>query len=255
MIFFNFVDYKSCTNKTKQSAVKAVHEDENWNSQTGFINVRDGNVKFQLKQPRNITARVWRRSKTKIDDPRERKDHLSSDFRIDHQVRKLPAFLFDIYVAYYSVTTKVGGLPTDGWKDQETSSTDVDVGPVYSRPFIRDFRYPAVTVKPACYGTTVCEKPSHHQTTDLLSLKNLLSLRRILLFLVVLERIRALSTGWTRLEDEERIDEDEEHIDELSVLFIKNSNAIAKLFLSNLHWTLHCNPGFWPSTQTIDKQR
>jgi len=78
---------------TKQSAVETVHE-ENWNSQTGFIDVRDENVKFQLRQPRNIAAQVWRRSRTKI-DPYERKDHLSSDFHIDHSgsIEMLPAFL------------------------------------------------------------------------------------------------------------------------------------------------------------------
>lgn len=97
--------------------------------------------------------------------PRERKVHLSSNFRIDHQVRVPPAFLGrSRYLCgllfRYDVSRRTA--ETDGRHDRETSSTDIDVGPAHSRPFIRDFRHPAVTGELARCGTSArCEKLSH----------------------------------------------------------------------------------------------
>lgn len=84
-----------------------------------------------------------------------------------------------------------------GDQDQETSSTDIDVEFAHSRPFIRDFRHPAVRQwrTGAPRNTAALRKTESSPVADLLGLKNLLGSSRDarLLSRVVLTRIRSLS--------------------------------------------------------------
>lgn len=119
------------------------------NSRIGFTSVRSRNLRLQLKSiarhsgvgpGRNSKADV--RAKEKSTCPRtfaRRSSGSKAATGLPRSVRP------DIYVACYSVTTKSRRTDDGGDRDQDVSSTsDIDVGSAHSRPFIRDFRHPAV---------------------------------------------------------------------------------------------------------------